>query len=380
MYSKPMHSRVAAATLAACAAFAAVAALVPTAAQAQTAGAREQLFSAVNSALTPLLGTSSSEVVGRLMKVKIDGSISRNFNLAKVSQAAFGRGGGVAAADCRVTTTAANEPDEGLCLLEAGKREDPNGAYTSLAFSKNIGQGNIKFVKRAASNGSGDPVSVKLSDADAYKKALEFADILGLPRSEIPIAPAGAKVTLPVRSLVVGAGEKRGADTKFEIQKVVSLPRALVVPGGLIKDPATGVVLSHVLLPGNATFAITDAGVQFARIDGWSDAQFDPKLDPSKAKSVSQLASEITDDLYNEGVRKVGSLSILISLRRAYPNPDDPNPPLCPVCGVLRPALTVMISQVAAGKVDSSEKSFVAPGLVREYDLVDQVESERAAR
>lgn len=377
MYSKPMHSRVAAATFAACAALATVA---PITSDAQTAGDREVLRAAVLNALTPMLGSDSGEVVGRLMKVKIEGSISRNFNLAKVNQAAFGRNGGVAAADCRVATTPANEPDEGQCLLESGKRDDPNGAYTSLSFSKNIGQGNIKFIKRAASNGSGDPVSVKLSDADAYKKALEFADILGLPRSEIPLPPADAKVKFPVRTLVVGAGEKRGSDTKFEIQKVVSLPRALVVPGGLFKDPATGNVLSHVLLPGNATFAVTDGGVQFARIDGWSDAQFDPKLDPSKAKSVSQLASEITDDLYNEGVRKVGRLSVLIALRRAYPNPDDPNPPLCPVCGVLRPALKVLISQVGPGRIETSEKSLAAPGLVREYDLVDQVESERAAR
>lgn len=376
MYSKPMYSRVAAATLTA---LAALATLAPTTSHAQTAGDKELLRAAVLNALTPMLGSDSGEVVGRLMKVKIEGSISRNFVLANVSKVAFPRGG-VAAADCAVDKTRANEADETPCVYESGRRDDPNGAYTSLSFSKNIGQGNIKFIKRAASNGSGDPVSVKLSDADAYKKALEFADLLGLPKSEIPIPPADAKVKFPARTLVVGAGEKRGSDTKFEIQKVVSLPRALVVPGGLFKDPATGIVLSHVLLPGNATFAITDGGVQFARIDGWSDAQLDPKLDPSKSKSVSQLASEITDDLYNEGVRKVGRLSVLIALRRAYPNPDDPNPPLCPVCGVLRPALKVMISQVGPGKIETSEKAPAAPGLVREYDLVDQVESERAAR
>jgi hypothetical protein len=76
----------------------------------------------------------------------------------------------------------------------------------------------------------------------------------------------------------------------------------------------------------------------------------------------------------------VGSLSILISLRKAYPNPDDPNPPLCPICGVLRPALQVMVSQPGVGRVDSSEKAFVAAGLMREYDLVAQTEQERAAR
>jgi hypothetical protein len=39
-----------------------------------------------------------------------------------------------------------------------------------------------------------------------------------------------------------------------------------------------------------------------------------------------------------------------------------------------------MVSLPGAGRIDSSEKSFIPPGLVREYDLVAQVETERAAR
>jgi hypothetical protein len=136
----------------------------------------------------------------------------------------------------------------------------------------------------------------------------------------------------------------------------------------------------HATAPGSATLNISDAGVQFARIDGWSDSPMDTKLDPRKAKTTSELASEIADDLYGEGVRKVGTLSILISLRRAYPHPDDPNPPLCPVCGVLRPAVQVMVSQPGMGRGETSERAFMAPGLVREYDLVAPADAERPAR
>jgi hypothetical protein len=252
-----------------------------------------------------------------------------------------------------------------------------------LAFSKTIGAGDLMFAKRAAFNPNATtvPPSAKLSDADAYDQALKFMDLVGVPRSDIPVAPKGAKNPLPVRSLEAAAeDDKGGTSARVVVHKMVTLPRALVVPGGLLQDPATGIVLQHVLAPGVATLAISDGGVQYARLDGWADAPMDPKLDPRQAKSSSELINEITDDLYGEGVRKVGSLSILISLRRAYPNPEDPNPPLCPVCGVLRPALQVAVSAPGVGRIDSSERAFVAPGIVREYDLVGQTEAERPAR
>lgn len=354
-----------------------------TALQAQTADPKELLRAAVSGQLRAMLGDSAAPVVERLALVKPDGAISRNFDLGRVTSGLFGRNATTLAPDCRVTTTAAKEPDTGQCLVEAGSRESPTGAYLQLAFSKNIGLGDVQFIRRNAFAGDGSvlPASTKLSDAQAYETALKFLDLVGVPRSEIPLAPVGSKNPLPVRSLVAGAvDEKGGTAQRITLQKVVTIPRAFAVPGGLIKDPNTGVVLSHVIAPGGAVLALNDSGVQFARVDGWSDAQMDPKADPRRAKSTTDLANEITDDLWGEGVRKVGTLSILIALRKAYPNPDDPNPPLCPVCGVLRPALQVIVSQRGAGPVDSSERLYVAPGLVREYDLVAQTELERPAR
>ncbi len=362
---------------------AALLAVLPMLASAQTADPKEQLRAAVAQQVRSLLGEGSGPVVERLMTVKPEPGLSRGFDPGRVTSALFGRQAASFAPDCRSTSTNAKEPDVGLCVVEAGNRESETGAFTLLAYSKNIGSGDLMFTRRAAFNPDATslPLSAKLSDSDAYAQALKFMDLLGVPRSDIPVPPKGVRNPLPVRSLVVGAeDDKRGTRTQLTVHKMVTLPRALVVPGGLLQDPATGLVLDHVLAPGLATVAVTDSGVQYARLDGWADAPMDPKLDPRRAKSASELVNEITDDLYGEGVRRVGNLSILISLRRAYPNPDDPDPPLCPVCGVLRPALQVAVSAPGAGRIDSSEKAFVPPGIVREYDLVGQTEAERPAR
>jgi hypothetical protein len=371
------HSIVQAAVLAA-----ALGVLLPGSARAQTEEPKEALRREVARVLEKTLPNGSGEVVGRLGNIIPDGAISRGFNLGKLSQALFTRSVPNAAADCRSEKTPAKEPDEGLCVLDAGNRDSPTGAYTMLAFSKNIGQGTITYAQRAAFTPGADtsPSPVKLSDADAYKKALDFLELLGVPKSEIPRPPPGATHPLPVRSLGVGSEAEKGKESqRFAIQKVVALPRAFLVPGGLWRDPASGIDLTHVIAPGNALVVVGDNGVQFARVDGWSDAQMG-KFDSKLAKSMAELRDEITDDLFNEGVRKAGSLSILIALRRAYPNPDDPNPPLCPVCGVLMPALKVIVSQVGREAVVTKEDNFVAPGLVREYDLVQQSEGQNAAR
>lgn len=352
-------------------------AVLPMLAVSQTRDDRAVLHAAVAGSLRVMFGDSTSATVEKLIKVKPTGAISQNFDISRVKTALFGRLATQDAADCRTTKTASGEPDEGMCLVESGNRDSPEGAYTMLTYSKNVGMGNVQFVRRP--RGSALPPPVKLSDADAYAQALKFVDLIGLPRDEIPVAPAGVKLPLPVRSLVVGSESDKGTDaTRITIDKVVTLSRAFVVPGLLVGPNKE--VLNHVIAPGSAVLLVNDAGVQAAQIDGWSDAQMDPKLDPRLAKNTSDLADEITDDLYGEGVRKVGTLSILIALRRAYPNPEDPNPPLCPVCGVLRPALRVMISQTPAGRIESSEKAYVAPGVVREYDLVATTEAERPSR
>ncbi len=346
---------------------------LPALVQAQTADPKEVLHAAIAAKLRPLLGDSAAGLVERLKGVKPDGAISRSFNPSVVSRAVFGRSAANVAPDCSTTQTLAKEPDQSKCIIQVGTPDSPTGAYSMLSFSKNVGMGDITFLRRRAFDPASTvlPTPVKLTDAAAYDGALKFLALLGVPKSEIPVPPLGVKNPLPVRSLLVGSEQDPGKDaTRIAVQKVINFQRAFVVPGGLFKDPATGIDLIHVLAPGEATVALDDSGVQLADLQGWSDAQMDSNIDPALAKTTSELVDEITDDLYAEGVRKAGSLSILIALRRAYPNPDDPNPPLCPVCGVLRPALRVIIAQVGPGIAESSERNFIAPGVVREYDLV----------
>ncbi len=358
---------------------AALTALLPSA-FAQTAGSYEELHAAIARALPPVIGKDNAELAKKLQSIKIDGAISKNFDSAKVAKSFFGRSTPSSAPDCRSAVTTQGEADEALCELTAGQRDDPTGAFVFMGFNKNPGQGNFKFIKRPAfkPDSTTIPTSVKLTDAAAYENALKFLDLVGVPRSEIGVAPTGAKNPLPVRSLAIGATQE-GRANPIVIGKVVSIPRSFAVPGGLFKGP-NGEELDRVIAPGGASIVLDDSGVQIAQIDDWADGQIDPKLDARLAKSSDALVDEIAQDLYNEGVRKVGTLSILIGLRKAYPNPDDPNPPLCPVCGVLRPSLKVIISQSPAGKIAVTQGEFAAPGLIREYDLVDQTEPEAPAR
>jgi len=335
--------------------------------------------------LPAFIGKDNTELAKRLVSIKPEGAISRNFDPLKVSKQLFGRARPNNAPDCTVLQTTQKEPDTSLCVLDAGRRDDETGAYTMLAYSKNLGLGDIKFVRRAAFKPDDTtlPAPTKLTDVQAYETALKFLDLVGVPRNEIMMPPGNAKNPYPVRSLAIGGGAERGDPTLTTvIRKVVAIPRSFVVPGGIYKDPASGQQLNHVLAPGDALVVLDDAGVQFAHVDGWSDAQMDPKADPRRAKTADQLLDEISQDLYNEGIREVGSLSILIGLRKAYPNPDDPNPVLCPVCGVLRPALLVSVSRAGPGKFVSTvgADQAVPAGLVREYDLIESTEAERPAR
>jgi hypothetical protein len=84
--------------------------------------------------------------------------------------------------------------------------------------------------------------------------------------------------------------------------------------------------------------------------------------------------------LHNHGIDSVGTLSVLIALRQATPNPEDPNPPLCPACGVLRAALRVTASQSGPTRAASLDKQIVAPGVMFEVDLTHQGVPERAVR
>jgi hypothetical protein len=346
---------------------------------------RDPLFDAVAAALPPMIGKENSDLVGRLMSVKPEGMLSRSFDPAVVSRAVFGRSAPTAAPDCRVTTTPQKETDAGLCVLDVGQRDDATGAYSMLAYSKNIGLGQIAMIKRAAFtiDGAPAPTPATISDEKAYAVALAFVNQLGLSTADIPAPPTDVKAPLPVRTLAAGMADEKGNQERRALRKVVSLQRAFLVPGGVgdfLDVNGKRITLNHVVAPGTAQVSIDDKGVQMARVSDWADPQLDSSVDPRQAKSNVELVEEITTELHNHGIDSVGTLSVLIALRQAMPNPDDPNPPLCPACGVLRPALRVIASQSGPTRAASLDKQIVAPGVMFEVDLTHQAVPERAVR
>ena len=120
-------------------------------AQAQTADPKELLRSAVANQLRPMLGDGAGPVVERLALVKPDGAISRNFDLARVTSALFGRNAVALAPDCRTTSTPAKEPDTGACIVESGSRERRQRALLCIELSRLerrlcIGKAGISFL------------------------------------------------------------------------------------------------------------------------------------------------------------------------------------------------------------------------------------------
>lgn len=337
-------------------------------------GSLEELRSQIARAMPPVIGKNNAELASKLLNIQPGTPISRSFDASKVSRQLFGRTTPSRAPDCAASKTAAGELDDSLCSLSTGKAEDPTGPYTVLSFSKNIGFGDIKFIKRPAFNPDNftPPASVKKTDTQVYEEALKFLETLGVPLTEVPKPPADAKNPLPVRSLSAGAtsGKQEGGLLIPAIQKVVELPRAFEVPGGLYKDPTSGITLNHVVAPGSALVVIDDSGVQAAWVRNWADVHMDKQLDPQQAKTDQELIDEIAEDLYSEGVRNASTLSILIGLRNGYPNPEDPDSPTCPVC-VLKPSIKVMVTHVDRDTFrPTASQPFAAPGVVREYDLI----------
>ncbi|TAK76356.1 MAG: hypothetical protein EPO01_14000 [Aquabacterium sp.] len=335
----------------------------------------KQIEEIVNAALPPVIGESNAELVRKLGQAKLGTPLSKSFDIKKVQTAVFGRNAAARAADCDRTKTSAGEADDGECTLTRGTPEG-NGAFQLVSFSKNIGNGNIKILKRPASPTEDGldkwpkPVATKLTDADALGKALAFAtETLGLPKGEIPLPPTSstAGFKLPVRTLALGLGDGEKTTDTIAVQKIVTLQRALEIPE--IKDPASGRSLTQVLAPGRAVVVLDDAGVQQVHVANWHELVANPKLDPAQAKSRAQLVREIAQDLADEGLTQISSVKILIGLNDGYPNPDDPNSPQCARCFVIDPSLIVSVTPVA--KAERPTQSFGTAGFVRQYSLLN---------
>lgn len=337
---------------------------------------KEELSRLVGEALPPIIGENNEALAKALVAAKVGPPLSKSFNLSRAQQAAFGRQRPDAAPDCSRLITSAGDVDVGSCVQTRG---EPNGkgAFAMLSFSKNLGVGNIKLLKRPAeSELSPDTLKpIELSDDKAFATALKFVvSSLGLPEAEIPAPPPTAG-HYPVRSLVLGYGADKALGQTV-IKKVVTLRRGLAIEP--ITDPKSGRSIDRVLAPGHATIVLDDSGVQQASVVGWSELVPNPKFNPAQAKTRNQLIQEISEDLFNDGVQEVSKLAILIGLRGGLPNPEDPDSPTCPACTFIEPSLIVAVSQVArdAGPAPGSSSA----GIVKEYNLVGASRSQMSER
>ncbi|MCW5624129.1 MAG: hypothetical protein KIT73_05350 [Burkholderiales bacterium] len=329
---------------------------------------KDELARLLTEVLPPVIGGDNSELVNILLKAKLGVPLSKSFDLARATQGVFGRTVPVFAPDCQRSGTPQGEPDAGDCVASRGD-EGGAGAYTRLAFSKNLGVGNIRVLKRPAvqEQTPEDLKPVKLSDADAVLRARTFlAQTLGLPQEEMPVAPAGAKNPLPVRSLHIAFT----ADSKLPpvaIQKSVLIRRGFQISG--LKDPASGQDVPWIPGPGRAIVNLDDSGVMGAAVMDWQELRFDPNLDPRLAKSRSELIAEIAEDLFNENDGRVVALSTMLVLssdwRGSY--------------GLLLPAVQVFVAPVRGDLSNEQVRALAGQataGFVREYALVKRTDAQ----
>jgi len=336
---------------------------------------RDQIARLVDAALPAIIKPDNNvELVTQLFSATLGTPLSKSFNPAKAASdpAIFGRLPPTYAPDCQRFDTPTGNAAQGDCSASRG---DPSGKdpYTLLAFSKNMGVGNIKFIKRAQEVNL-DPMTLKgvtLPDQDAYNAALKFlGGTFGLPMNEIPVPPASTptnalqvKNPIPVSTLTIGFSPNANRDP-VGIQKVVTIQRGLFVG---IKDPAGGPGLPYVPAPGRATVLLNDNGVQAALVSDWQELRVPPDAQSfaSNAKSRGQLVEEMTDDLFTEAPESIAIIAVLIGLSSDWRG----------TFGYLVPAVQVFVAPLSGDLTpDELQKQLESKGpstagFVRQYAL-----------
>jgi hypothetical protein len=314
----------------------------------------EELVKLIDGALPQLIQEDNSGLVGRLMQPKLGIPLSESFVLETAVTELFGRARPTFAPDCQRKTSPSGDPDLGECTAARGS-EAGKGAYTRLSFSKHMGLGNIKYMRRPAEFNIGpeDLKPVPLSDPEAYEKAVGFlVQTFGLPFEEIPQPPPGAENPIPVRDLVMEWIDETGQRNAVPIQKVVSLRRGLLVELDL---------LPWVPAPGEATVVMDEAGVSAAMVRDWQELRPHPGINPGRAKSRTELTEEILSDLLNINKTGIASMSSQILISRV---PDGTH-------GLLLPAVQMYVSPVPRDPSEEEQMQFWSTaGFVREYPLV----------
>jgi hypothetical protein len=306
-------------------------------------------------------------LVGEMLKVDLAPPLRSTFDPARAIKLLLGDGSVLLSTDCRRTGTPVGERDPGDCTASVGD-ETGAGAFSRLSYSKNLGFGNIKLVKRSAvPTQLPDPArlpSPAISDARAYEEARKLLAELGLPQSELPEVPAGAKGGLPVRNLNVRGGGQ-SVYAPITLQKVVFLRRGfpLLTP---IPAGQEG-TLTHVPGPGRAMVMFGADGLAGLSVQEWHELRLDPTITEGDTKTSQALVEEIAEDLFNEGVRSAVDVKFLPLIASEQRNQ----------IGLLLPAVQVAVVPVPRDLDERSQNALARQatgGLVREYSLVERKE------
>jgi hypothetical protein len=162
-----------------------------------------------------------------------------------------------------------------------------------------------------------------------------------------------------VRTLNIGIGGDAGKLPPIPIAKTVFLPRALEIPP--IVDPTNpNRRLTQVPAPGQAMVMVgNDGAILGAKVTNWRELRIDPKMDARSALTREELLDQMSEELWNEGIRTTGIIAILIGLSHVPQNDY----------GLLLPAVQLHISPVP----NTGERPRVpttTAGVFKEFPLV----------
>jgi hypothetical protein len=324
---------------------------------------------ALRARLPEFLSGENREIVAQLLSVPLSDPLSKTFNPDTAAGAIFPGGSFFLSPDCRRRATPAGEADQGDCVATNGQ-DAGRGAFIRLTYSKNMGLGNIKFLKRGAVPDTVTPdmlPKATLSDADALQMATAFMfKFFGLPPGEVPLPPAGAKGS-PVRSLALAGADETGARMAPQVvQKLVTLQRGFPLAKSI---PTPGGELTHVPGPGTAVVGVDNTGVVAAAVTGWHELRRDPNITADRAKPGTRLIDEIAEDLFNEGVRQLSGIHFHVVIASDWRGSH----------GLVLPAVRVGLAPVPRDPTEEQQRSFAGlstAGLIKEYSLVERVNVE----
>lgn len=321
---------------------------------------RSELMRQVGDTLPGLIGSENGPLVDKLIHPRMGSPLSRSFDAAKAVKAVFGRLPPTYAPDCKQLFTPTGDIDPGECMATRGQRGG-QGAFTRLSFSKHLGLGDIKYLKRLADSSvvPSDLKPVRLTDAQAYVQALAFLQAnFGLPPEEVPQPPTGATNPLPVRNLVMAWADKPGGGGAVPVRKLVLVQRGFFVD---VKGSGGQRDLPWVQGPGQARVLIDDTGIHQAVIRNWLELRANPAVDSKNAKTRTELIEEITDDLLGENAAPIETMRFTIVLSSVPAGSF----------GLLLPAVRMTAAPVKDDLSEADQAAAVSTaGFVREYALV----------